>query len=65
MGTATPEGTYAALEAKLEDLTHLGVTAIELLPLADFKGTRNWGYDGVLPYAPDAVLRDARTSSST
>ncbi|GJE17076.1 malto-oligosyltrehalose trehalohydrolase [Methylobacterium marchantiae] len=55
VGTATPEGTYAALEAKLEDLTHLGITGIELLPLADFKGTRNWGYDGVLPYAPDAA----------
>ncbi|GEO98677.1 malto-oligosyltrehalose trehalohydrolase [Methylobacterium haplocladii] len=55
VGTATPEGTYAALEAKLDDLVDLGITAIELLPLADFKGTRNWGYDGVLPYAPDAV----------
>ncbi|KQT14732.1 malto-oligosyltrehalose trehalohydrolase [Methylobacterium sp. Leaf399] len=55
VGTATPEGTYAALADKLEDLCDLGVTAIELLPLADFKGTRNWGYDGVLPYAPDAA----------
>jgi maltooligosyltrehalose trehalohydrolase len=36
--------------ALLEDLRDLGVTAIELLPLADFKGSRNWGYDGVLPY---------------
>ncbi|TXM75484.1 malto-oligosyltrehalose trehalohydrolase [Methylobacterium sp. WL69] len=55
VGTATPEGTYAALEGKLEELRDLGVTAIELLPLADFKGTRNWGYDGVLPYAPDSA----------
>ncbi len=55
VGTATPEGTYAALEGKLQDLRDLGVTAIELLPLADFKGSRNWGYDGVLPYAPDGV----------
>lgn len=55
VGTATPQGTYAALEGKLEDLRDLGITAIELLPLADFKGTRNWGYDGVLPYAPDSV----------
>ncbi|MCJ2082863.1 malto-oligosyltrehalose trehalohydrolase [Methylobacterium sp. J-090] len=55
VGTATPDGTYAALEAKLEELRDLGVTAIELLPLADFKGTRNWGYDGVLPYAPDGA----------
>ena len=55
VGTATLEGTYAALEAKLADLVDLGVTAIELMPLADFKGRRNWGYDGVLPYAPDAA----------
>ncbi|KQQ31612.1 malto-oligosyltrehalose trehalohydrolase [Methylobacterium sp. Leaf123] len=55
VGTATPEGTYAGLEKRLDDLVDLGVTAIELLPLADFRGTRNWGYDGVLPYAPDAV----------
>ncbi|WP_232628246.1 malto-oligosyltrehalose trehalohydrolase [Methylobacterium sp. Leaf118] len=55
VGTATPEGTYAGLEKKLDDLVDLGITAIELLPLADFKGTSNWGYDGVLPYAPDSV----------
>ncbi len=55
VGTATPEGTYAGLAERLEYLRDLGVTAIELLPLADFKGTRNWGYDGVLPYAPDSA----------
>ncbi len=55
VGTATPEGTYAGLEKRLPDLMALGVTAIELLPLADFKGSRNWGYDGVLPFAPDAA----------
>lgn len=55
VGTATPEGTYAGLEKRLPDLKALGVTAIELLPLADFKGSRNWGYDGVLPFAPDAA----------
>jgi maltooligosyltrehalose trehalohydrolase len=54
VGTATPEGTYAGLERRLEDLKALGVTALELMPLADFSGARNWGYDGVLPYAPDA-----------
>ena len=54
VGTATPEGTYAGLEGKLESLKALGVTALELMPLADFSGARNWGYDGVLPYAPDA-----------
>jgi maltooligosyltrehalose trehalohydrolase len=55
VGTATPEGTYAGLEKKLEELRDLGVTAIELLPLAEFPGKRNWGYDGVLPFAPDAA----------
>ncbi len=55
VGTATPEGTYAGLQARLPDLKALGVTAIELLPLADFKGSRNWGYDGVQPYAPDGA----------
>jgi maltooligosyltrehalose trehalohydrolase len=55
VGTATPEGTYAGLSAKLEDLRELGVTAVELMPLADFPGRRNWGYDGVLPFAPEAA----------
>ncbi|WP_342150682.1 malto-oligosyltrehalose trehalohydrolase [Methylorubrum sp. SB2] len=55
VGAATPEGTYTGLEKRLDDLIDLGITAIELLPLADFKGTRNWGYDGVLPYAPDSA----------
>ncbi len=54
VGTITPEGTFAALMGKLEDLKELGVTAIELMPLAEFAGRRNWGYDGVLPFAPDA-----------
>jgi maltooligosyltrehalose trehalohydrolase len=55
VGTATPEGTYAGLMGKLEDLRDIGVTAIELLPLAEFPGRRNWGYDGVLPFAPDSA----------
>jgi malto-oligosyltrehalose trehalohydrolase len=55
VGTFTPEGTYAAAAKKLEQLVELGVTAIELMPLADFAGRRNWGYDGVLPYAPDSA----------
>jgi maltooligosyltrehalose trehalohydrolase len=53
VGTATPEGTYAGLMSKLEDLRDSGITAVELLPLADFPGRRGWGYDGVLPFAPD------------
>ncbi len=54
VGTFTSEGTYAGVQGKLEHLRSLGVTAIELMPLADFPGKRNWGYDGVLPYAPDS-----------
>lgn len=45
-------GGYAGVEKRLEDLRELGVTAIELMPLAQFPGERNWGYDGVLPFAP-------------
>ena len=55
VGAFTPAGTYAAAQARLADLAELGVTAIELMPLADFAGRRNWGYDGVLPFAPDAA----------
>jgi maltooligosyltrehalose trehalohydrolase len=54
VGTFTPEGTFAALRRRLPDLAELGITAIELMPIAEFPGKRNWGYDGVLPYAPDA-----------
>jgi maltooligosyltrehalose trehalohydrolase len=52
VGTFTPQGTYAGAEAKLDYLAELGVTALELMPVASFPGERNWGYDGVLPYAP-------------
>ena len=41
-----------ASQARLRSLVELGVTAIELMPIADFPGERGWGYDGVLPYAP-------------
>lgn len=53
IGAFTPEGTFAAAISKLEHLATLGVTAIQLMPVSDFPGRRNWGYDGVLPYAPD------------
>ncbi|TCR68275.1 malto-oligosyltrehalose trehalohydrolase [Bosea sp. BK604] len=53
VGTATPEGSFTALTGKLEYLRDLGVTALELMPIADFPGSRSWGYDGVLHYAPD------------
>jgi len=55
VGTFTPEGSYAGAAKKLKALVDLGITAIELMPLADFAGKRNWGYDGVLPYAPDSA----------
>jgi maltooligosyltrehalose trehalohydrolase len=54
VGTFTPEGTYGAVSSRLDALKDLGVTAVELMPLSDFAGKRNWGYDGVLPYAPDS-----------
>ncbi|SFI18608.1 malto-oligosyltrehalose trehalohydrolase [Nitrosomonas sp. Nm34] len=55
VGTFTPEGTFAALEQKLDYLADLGVTGIELMPIADFPGQRNWGYDGTLLFAPDKI----------
>ena len=54
VGTFTEEGTFRAVIPKLGYLKDLGITALELMPLADFPGRRNWGYDGVLPYAPDS-----------
>jgi maltooligosyltrehalose trehalohydrolase len=54
VGTFTPEGTYAAVERKLDHLVSLGITALELMPLADFPGRWGWGYDGVLLFAPEA-----------
>lgn len=50
-GTFTPEGTFAAIETKLDYLVELGITAIEIMPVSQFPGARNWGYDGVFPYA--------------
>jgi maltooligosyltrehalose trehalohydrolase len=52
VGTFTPQGRFAALASRLDYLARLGVTVIELMPVADFPGTRGWGYDGVLPFAP-------------
>jgi maltooligosyltrehalose trehalohydrolase len=55
VGSFTRDGTFAALEAKLDSLAAIGITAVELMPIGDFPGRRNWGYDGVLPYAPDSA----------
>ncbi len=52
VGTFTREGTFRAAAARLDDLRELGVTAVELMPVAQFPGQRNWGYDGVFPFAP-------------
>jgi maltooligosyltrehalose trehalohydrolase len=50
-GTFTDEGTFAGIEEKLDYLVSLGITAIEIMPVAQFPGNRNWGYDGVFPFA--------------
>ena len=54
VGTFTPEGSYAAAMQRLPELAELGITAVELMPLAEFPGRRGWGYDGVLHFAPEA-----------
>ncbi len=55
VGTFTPQGTFRAAATRLSDLAVLGVTAVELLPVAAFGGRFGWGYDGVLPFAPHAA----------
>jgi malto-oligosyltrehalose trehalohydrolase len=55
VGAFSEEGTFDGVRRKLDHLVMLGITAVELMPVADFSGTRNWGYDGVMPFAPDAV----------
>jgi maltooligosyltrehalose trehalohydrolase len=55
VGTFTDEGTFAAAVSHLEELRELGITAVELMPVATFPGSRNWGYDGVYTYAPHPV----------
>jgi maltooligosyltrehalose trehalohydrolase len=64
VGTFTDDGTFDGVIDRLDALAELGVTAIELMPVAEFPGTRNWGYDGVFPYAaqssyggPDGLRR--------
>lgn len=55
VGTFTPEGTFRSAISCLADVAASGITAIELMPVADFAGARNWGYDGVLSFAPDSA----------
>ncbi len=52
IGTFTAEGTFLAAVAKLDALADLGVNTIQLMPVAEFAGRRNWGYDGVMLFAP-------------
>ena len=59
IGTFTPDGTFDAAIARLADLRALGVTVIEIMPVADFPGERNWGYDGVNLFAPARVYGGA------
>ena len=51
VGTYTPEGTFDAVIPRLDSLVELGITAVELMPVSQFPGRRNWGYDGVFPFA--------------
>jgi maltooligosyltrehalose trehalohydrolase len=55
LGTFTPDGTYLAAAAELEELARLGVTVVELMPVADFPGCFGWGYDGVNLFAPSRL----------
>ncbi len=55
VGTFTPGGTFRSAIERLDHVADAGVTAIELMPIGDFAGRRNWGYDGVLLYAPDSA----------
>jgi len=52
VGTFTPQGTFDGVISRLDYLCELGITAVELMPVAQFPGERNWGYDGVYPFAP-------------
>ncbi|HCE68235.1 MAG: malto-oligosyltrehalose trehalohydrolase [Geobacteraceae bacterium GWC2_55_20] len=52
VGTFTPEGTFDGIISRLEYLCDLGITALQLMPVAQFPGERNWGYDGTFPFAP-------------
>jgi len=53
IGSFTTEGDFDGARGRLSALAELGITGIELMPVADFPGRWNWGYDGVLPFAPD------------
>jgi maltooligosyltrehalose trehalohydrolase len=54
-GTFSTDGTFAGAELRLDELVRLGITAVELMPVAQFPGSRNWGYDGVFPFAAQST----------
>lgn len=53
VGAATPEGTFVALSERLEHFRDAGFTCLEIMPVNEFPGVRNWGYDGTLIFAPE------------
>ena len=55
VGTVTPEGTFNALRDRLEHFRDAGYTCLELMPINEFPGSRNWGYDGTLIFAPESA----------
>lgn len=59
-GTFSDDGTFSGIESKLDYLKSLGITAIEIMPVAQFPGSRNWGYDGVFPFAVQNSYGGAR-----
>jgi malto-oligosyltrehalose trehalohydrolase len=61
VGTITLDGTFAGLETRLDHFANVGVSVLELMPIADFPGKRGWGYDGVLPFAPEATYGSPET----
>ncbi len=60
IGTFTPEGTFDAAIGQLDRLAQLGITALEIMPVAEFPGCRNWGYDGAYPYAAQSTYGGPR-----
>ena len=61
VGAFTPEGTFDGVRERLGHIASLGATAVELMPISDFSGSRNWGYDGTLPFAPDSAYGDPQS----
>ena len=51
IGTFSPQGTFAGAKSRASELSRMGINAVELMPVSQFSGTRNWGYDGVFPFA--------------